>query len=579
MPRCWTTATLVGTSRPRRRTTAARSSTLASTRRRARSSASSAPARRATRSACRSTASSCGRSRSRMRTATASSRRTRSRSRRTALPAPKTDSSSPAIRFRAISSRSRTGSTCSIGSSASRCSPTTRAATRSTTAPRRSTRPTSQPGRRRTSSRRRSSTRRATWRRRAHCARAPRLATSRTASSGSSAKRPRHSRCRRRSRGTSGPATRSSCSKRATCTRGQATRASTRNRTTARVTFRPTSPPRRPGRTTSSAPTSTTSRPRGRLHMLRLTHRARGMFAAAVLAVGALVLGACDPKQELLAPQQPSVIDPSSDANATAANALYAGALGRWKNSMNGNGNNTEALWNWEALFTDELRSADTFSQRNDADQRNLQTNDSVLRPIYNNAQQARGRARDAINALLTYDTSPSGQQHVGELYLMMGYIEMEMSQAFCNGIPFGETVDGQPVYTQPLADADGSKLAIARFDTALTYLTGTDAGTANIKNAVLVSKARAQVDVGDFTGAAATVASVPTNFQYTFDYSRTTFDNEWWIMGPSVKRYNAGDSVDAAGQILNAIPFAELNDPRVSVTVTNTKAEDNIST
>ena len=312
--------------------------------------------------------------------------------------------------------------------------------------------------------------------------------------------------------------------------------------------------------------------------MLRLTHRARGTVAAIVVAVGSLLLGACDPKQELLSPQQPGVIDPSSVANSTAADALYAGALGRWKNSMNGNGNNTEALWNWEALFTDELRSADTFSQRNDADQRNLQNNDGVLTPIYNNAQQARGRARDAINALLTYDTSPAGQQHVGEMYLMMGYIEMEMSQAFCNGIPFGETVNGAPVYTQPLTNADGFKLAIARFDTALTYLTGTDAGTANIKNAVLVSKGRAQVSLGDFTGAAATVAAVPTSFQYTFDYSQTTFDNEWWIMGTSVKRYNPGDSVDAAGQILNAIPFTQLNDPRVSVTDTKTKAEDNIS-
>ena len=312
--------------------------------------------------------------------------------------------------------------------------------------------------------------------------------------------------------------------------------------------------------------------------MMRLTHRARGTVAAAAVAAGTLLLGACDPKQELLDPQQPGVISPSAVANATAADALYAGALGRWKSSMNGGGNNTESIWNWEALFTDELRSADTFSQRNDADQRNLQTNDGVLTPIYQAAQQARGRARDAINSLLAFDTSPAGVQHVGEMYLMMGYIEMEMSQAFCNGIPFGETVNGQPVYTAALTDAGGSKLAMARFDTALTYLTATDAGTLNIKNAVLVSRARAQVDLGDFTGAAATVNAVPTNFQYTFDYSQTTFDNEWWIMGTSVKRYNPGDSVDAAGIILNAIPFTQLNDPRVSVTNTKTKAEDNIS-
>jgi starch-binding outer membrane protein, SusD/RagB family len=312
--------------------------------------------------------------------------------------------------------------------------------------------------------------------------------------------------------------------------------------------------------------------------MLRLTHRARGRVAATVVILSGVLLPACtnNLKDELLSPQQPGVIDPSAVANLTAADALYTGALGRWKNSMNGNGNNTESIWNWEALFTDEVRSADTFSQRNDADQRNLQTNDGVLTPIYQNAQQARGRARDAIVGLLAFDTTPTGKQHTGEMYLQMGYIEMELSQAFCNGIPFGETVGGVPQYTAPLTDADGSKLAGVHLDSALVYLTGTDAGTQNIRNAVLVAKARTQVDLGDFAGAAATVASVPTSFQYNFDYSQTTFDNEWWIMGASVKRYNPGDSIDVAGPILNAIPFARLNDPRVSVTDTKTKAEDN---
>ncbi|MHB1863111.1 MAG: hypothetical protein ACYCVL_09095 [Gemmatimonadaceae bacterium] len=298
-----------------------------------------------------------------------------------------------------------------------------------------------------------------------------------------------------------------------------------------------------------------------------------------MVAIG-LVLGACNANHELLAPQQPGVISPSAVTSATAADALYAGAMAQWNAAMNfGTGGNQEGLWNWEGLFTDELRSSDTFSQRNDDDQRNLATNDGVLTPIYNGAQQARGRARDAINALLTYDPSAKGKQHVGEMYLAMGYIEMEMSEVFCNGIPFGETVNGVPQYTQPLMDVDGFKLAIARIDTALTYLTGTDAGTTNIKDAALVTKARAQVDLGDFAGAATTVSGIPTSFQYNFTYSQTTFDNEWWVMGPSVKRYNAGDSVDVAGQILNAIPFAELNDPRVIVTNKGPVAEDGHST
>lgn len=298
--------------------------------------------------------------------------------------------------------------------------------------------------------------------------------------------------------------------------------------------------------------------------------------ALVVIAVASTFLTACNAKDELLSPQQPSVISPGSVTSPTAANALYAGALDRWKAAMNGGGGNTEALWNWEALFTDELRSSDTFSQRNDADQRNLATNDGVLTPIYRAAQQSRGRARDAINALLAYDPSASGKTHVGEMFVVMGYVEMAMSGVFCNGIPFGETVNGVPQYTKPLTNADGSKLAIAHIDSGLTYLTGTDQGTLNVKYLALVARARAQVDLGDFPGAATTVASVPTSFQYNFTYSQTTFDNEWWVMGPSVKRYTAGDSVDVAGRIFNAIPFSRLGDPRVSVTDTKTPAEDN---
>ena len=313
--------------------------------------------------------------------------------------------------------------------------------------------------------------------------------------------------------------------------------------------------------------------------MMNFNHRARGAATAIVLAGSSLFLGACNVKHELLQPQQPGVISPSAVTSATAADALWAGALGQWNKVLNGSptnsGSNQEGLWGWQGLFSDELRSSDTFSQRNDADQRNLQTNDALLTRIYSALQQARGRARDAINALNQYDPSPSGKQHVGEMYLMMGYLEMALSESFCNGIPFGETVNGVPTYTAPLTDADGLKLASSRIDTALTYLTGTDAGTLALRNAALITKARIQVDLGDFAGGAATVSGIPTSFQYNFTYSQTTFDNEWWVEGPSVKRYNAGDSVDIAGRIMNAIPFAQLNDPRVKVSNQGLVAED----
>jgi hypothetical protein len=320
--------------------------------------------------------------------------------------------------------------------------------------------------------------------------------------------------------------------------------------------------------------------------MRRLTYRARGTAAAALVAAGSVLLAACDPKEELLSPQQPGAITPAAVQNPTAADGLYLGAIGRLNFAMNGGGGNLEGLWQEEALFTDEVKSTDTFSQRNDADQRNLQTFDADLTGIYRKVQQVRGFARGAINSLVAYDKSQTGVLHVAEMYMVMGYAEMKLSSVFCNGIPFGETPDGIPVYTPPISDADGSKLAIARFDSALAYINAIPttpaftsaftAAIAQVKNATLVARARAQVDLADFTGAAATVATVPTAFQYSLNYSQSSgFDNEWWVMGPNVLRYSAGDSVDITGQVFNAIPFAHLNDPRVPVTDQHKPAED----
>jgi hypothetical protein len=132
------------------------------------------------------------------------------------------------------------------------------------------------------------------------------------------------------------------------------------------------------------------------------------------------------------------------------------------------------------------------------------------------------------------------------------------------------------PTYTAPITDANGSTLAISRLDTALSILgSPTDDAGKTVLYATLITKARAQVDLADFAGAAATVASVPTDFSYNLNYSVATNDNEWWIMGADVKRYTVGDSVDAGAQVVNAIPFVSLKDPRVP-THLDGKGEDN---
>ena len=204
-------------------------------------------------------------------------------------------------------------------------------------------------------------------------------------------------------------------------------------------------------------------------------------------------------------------------------------------------------------------RSGDTFSQRNDADQRNLQTNDGVLTPIYQAAQQARGRARDAINALEQFDPSATGKTHIGEMYLQMGYIEEELSQAFCNGIPFGETVNGNPAVHQPLTDAQGFALAIARFDTAKTFLTGNrrrDDQRPERCGDRSRSRAGGPRRLCRRSGDGGVRANqLPVQFRLLQHHVRQRMVGDG-AERPAVHRRRQHES---AGQIFNAIPFAEL--------------------
>lgn len=306
----------------------------------------------------------------------------------------------------------------------------------------------------------------------------------------------------------------------------------------------------------------------------RFAHRVRRTAGVSATALGLLVAGACEnPQDVLLEQQQPQVILPADAQNPTGAVGLYIGALGRLRVSLNGG----EGIWQFAGLMTDEFKGADTFSQRNDADQRQTQSQDGVLGGLYNTVQQARGRTRDAINALGKF--APTETAKIAEMYMVMGFMEATLAQNFCNGIPLGETVDGVPQYTDPLTTTQVYTTAIARFDSALTAL-GTDASAqgTHVRNAILISKARAQVNLGQFAAAAATVAGVPTAYQYLITHSQTTVSNGWWSMVTSAKRYTVGDSFDVTGVIRNHIPFASANDPRVKVNRTTTRGFDTVT-
>lgn len=304
--------------------------------------------------------------------------------------------------------------------------------------------------------------------------------------------------------------------------------------------------------------------------MTRFRYRAR--WAAAGL-LAPLLLNACDPKKELLEPQQPGTITPGdiASAGAAGAEALRIGALGQLKTWTPGGGNSNQSnIMMLGDLLTDVWKSGDTFSQHNETDQRVIQTTNGVLATAYADAQRSRGFFQDAIVALKKNVADKPAE--IGEMYWGIGLVEMSLSEVMCNGVPFGATVNGKPVYTDPLTNQQGFALAIAHFDSALTLVAqGTDAFSIAIRNATLIAKARTLVNMGKLAEAAALVPAsvVPTSYQYTLTFSQPTQSNEiWQFNGQSgtSARLVVGDSFDTQGIVKNAIPFASAKDPRVPV-------------
>jgi hypothetical protein len=299
--------------------------------------------------------------------------------------------------------------------------------------------------------------------------------------------------------------------------------------------------------------------------MSKAIDRARPVMVG--IAVLALAAGCSSFKDQLLEPQQPSIIGPQATGSPTAADALRLGAIARLKTATVGT-TGTETMWTMGGLLTDEWKSGDTFSQRVETDQRTIQGDNADVVAFYQAEHQARGAAKDAIDALNKY--LPEPKANLAQMYWVMGLAEMQLAEAFCNGVPYGTTNDGVPTYTAPKTNAEGFALALAHIDSGLSFATAADTFAVNVKYNLQVTKARILIDQGKFTEAAAQVTSVPTSYRWYVTFSTTTADNPMWSFNSSQKRWVVGDSFDVTGLIKNALPFASAKDPRVPVTGTS---------
>jgi starch-binding outer membrane protein, SusD/RagB family len=302
--------------------------------------------------------------------------------------------------------------------------------------------------------------------------------------------------------------------------------------------------------------------------MTMIASRARWGFTASVSAAAFMVMSGCNLKQDLLSPQQPQVIGPASAATQVGAEALRVGAVGALSCATGG----ATSLWAAAGTLADEWKSSDTFFQTDQEDQRSVPNDNSQVAGNYSTTQTARGAAMIAMAALRQFASTPPAE--LAQMYFALGYLEMDLSEDFCNGVPFGYSVNGVPVYVAGSTNAQGFALAKARFDSGLALVgTATDSFSVNVRNGLLLSEARVLVDLGQFTAAIANTANIATSYTYNLTFAITSGDNGPWTMNgtQSTSRYTVSDSFYFQGGvtqvIANALPFASAKDPRVPVT------------
>ena len=289
--------------------------------------------------------------------------------------------------------------------------------------------------------------------------------------------------------------------------------------------------------------------------------RSRGVLAAAVLVLGA---AACSSIDDALDVTDPDIINPGDVRSAAGADAVRLGALARFNGSTSGDngGSSGESLWMYTGLFTDEFRSGDTFNQRDQTDKRAITYENANIENGYLYAHRARISATQALDALRAYAPDAPAAQ-LAEMYFVQAYVENQLAEAFCSGVPFSSVVDGVEKYGGQITATAAYERALAHADSGLALITGTSAADVKVKNALAVIRGRILVNLGRYADAATTVADVPTTFAYVNEQSQTSKDNGVWAYNVSARRYIVAD-----GEGTNGIDFARSNDPRVPVCV-----------
>src|SRR6476660_9363175 len=134
-----------------------------------------------------------------------------------------------------------------------------------------------------------------------------------------------------------------------------------------------------------------------------------------VAALTEITVAGCA-RSDLLGISTPDASTPGSLNSADGAEGLRVGAIQRFKlmTALD------ESSWFYGGLLVDEWKSADTFIQRDETDQRTVREDNSLVTVAYRDIHRARVQSYQAAQALATY--KPAAKGEIGEMWFIKGY-------------------------------------------------------------------------------------------------------------------------------------------------------------
>jgi hypothetical protein len=278
-------------------------------------------------------------------------------------------------------------------------------------------------------------------------------------------------------------------------------------------------------------------------------------YSVAALALTAVSAVGCN-KDKLLTVNDPDVLNVSDYQTPAGADPLRFGVIRNFATAFDGG---TDSFVTITGNMADEMLASDTFDGRLTVNARRSVSVNSEMEAVYVAMQKARSGAARAISIIKT--TKPNPGFNIGQLYMYLGYTELFFAEGWCSGVPYSSVDDATTTYGKPQTTAEQLALAKAHFDSALALADTFQ----QVKYGAAIGKARTQLSLKDYAGAAATIttANVPLGFQLLSAHSSSSTSNGVWSATTSgASRYRL-----TSNEGINGLPFlagTPGSDPRI---------------